>query len=115
MKFRTDLRSLERKTRVYFYRSRGPGGQRKNKKETAVRLYHEPSGVTVTASELRYQSKNKERAFKRLQAKLNELNRKKRPRIPTRLPRALKEKILKAKKLRSAQKKLRKSVEIPSE
>ena len=115
MRFHTDLRSLKRETRVYFYRGRGPGGQRKDKKETAVRLRHLPSGVTVTATELRYQARNKELAFERLQKRLTELNKRKKPRIPTKLPRAKKEKILKEKKRRAEKKKLRRKVELPLE
>ena len=114
-KFHTDLRSLRRETRVYFYRGRGPGGQRRDKKETAVRLRHLPSGVTVTATKLRYQARNKELAFERLQKRLIKLNKGKKPRLPTKMPRALKEKILEEKKLLSKKKRLRKKVGVPLE
>jgi len=114
-KFHTDLRSLKRETKVYLYRGRGPGGQRRNKKETCVRLHHIPSGVTVTATEHRYQARNKELAFERLKKRLTALNKKKKPRIPTRISRAKKEKILKEKKRLSEKKRLRKKVEIPLE
>ncbi len=73
-RYATDLKTLDREVRIEYYRSRGPGGQRKNKKETAVRLKHLPSGVTVTATESRYQAVNKRRAFQRLQEKLKQLN-----------------------------------------
>ena len=114
-KFHTDLRSLKRETKVYLYCGRGPGGQRRNKKETCVRLHHMPSGVTVTATEHRYQARNKELAFERLQKRLTELNKRKKPRIPTRISRAKKEKILKEKKLLSEKKRLRRKVEISLE
>jgi protein subunit release factor B len=81
--YATDLRILCGQVRAEYYRSKGPGGQRKNKKETAVRLKHLPSGVTVTAAESRYQAVNKRRAFQRLQEKLNQLNKPARMRIPT--------------------------------
>jgi len=82
-RYATDLRILNGQVRAEYYRSRGPGGQRKNKKETAVRLKHLPSGITVTASESRYQAVNKRRAFQRLQEKLEQLNKPVRMRLPT--------------------------------
>jgi protein subunit release factor A len=82
----TDLQTLYGEVRVEYYRSRGPGGQRKNKKETAVRLKHLPSGMTAVAAESRYQAVNKRRAFQRLQQKLTNLNKPTKIRIPTLVP-----------------------------
>ncbi|MBM4445373.1 MAG: peptide chain release factor-like protein, partial [Chloroflexi bacterium] len=62
-----DLERLQREVIVEAYRAPGPGGQRKNRKETAVRLKHIPTGVTVVASERRSQAMNREVAFRRLQ------------------------------------------------
>jgi len=84
--YATDLQTLYGEVRVEYYRSRGPGGQRKNKKETAVRLKHLPSGMTAVAAESRYQAVNKRRAFERLQQKLTELNKTTKMRIPTLVP-----------------------------
>jgi ribosome-associated protein len=84
--YATDLQTLYGEVRVEYYRSRGPGGQRKNKKETAVRLKHLPSGLTVTATESRYQAVNKRRAFQRLQEKLKQLNKPVKMRIPHLVP-----------------------------
>ena len=84
--YATDLQTLYGEVRVEYYRSRGPGGQRKNKKETAVRLKHLPSGMTAVAAESRYQAVNKRRAFQRLQQKLTELNKPTKMRIPTLVP-----------------------------
>ena len=44
--------------RLETMRGRGRGGQRKNKVETAVRMRHEPTGLTVTRSTGRSQSAN---------------------------------------------------------
>jgi len=48
------------------YRASGPGGQKRNKTSSAVRLRHEPSGFVVIAEESRSQHENKARALKRL-------------------------------------------------
>lgn len=53
-----------------FYKSSGKGGQHRNKVETAVRLTHNPTGITVIATEERSQHKNRERAWKRMKARV---------------------------------------------
>jgi hypothetical protein len=51
---------------VDHYRSSGPGGQKRNKTSSAVRLRHRPTGLAVTASEERSQHVNMVRAIRRL-------------------------------------------------
>jgi hypothetical protein len=51
---------------VETYRASGPGGQHRNKTESAVRLTHRPTGVVVTATERRSQHENRHRALARL-------------------------------------------------
>ncbi len=52
------------------YRASGPGGQKRNKTSSAVRLRHPPSGLIVIAEESRSQHENRARAFRRLREAL---------------------------------------------
>jgi len=52
------------------YRASGPGGQKRNKTSSAVRLRHVPSGLIVIAEESRSQHENKAKALRRLRQAL---------------------------------------------
>lgn len=52
------------------YRASGPGGQKRNKTSSAVRLRHLPSGLIVIAEESRSQHENKAKALKRVRRAL---------------------------------------------
>ncbi|MDP6110931.1 MAG: peptide chain release factor-like protein [Planctomycetota bacterium] len=49
-----------------FIRSGGPGGQKRNKTSSAVRLTHVPSGVVAKATESRSREENRTRALRRM-------------------------------------------------
>jgi peptide chain release factor-like protein len=52
------------------YRASGPGGQKRNKTSSAVRIRHHPTGLLIIAEESRSQHENKARALKRLRQAL---------------------------------------------
>ena len=96
--------------RVETFKASGPGGQHRNKRETAVRVRHLPSGITALATEHRSQARNKVLALRRLELKLRALRKKTKRRIPTSIPRSYKVNILAAKRHRGQIKRWRRKV-----
>ena len=102
----TDRRLLA-ECAVETFRASGPGGQNVNRRETAVRLRHLPSGIVVTCQRERSQLRNKQIALEELRRRLEARAKPKRRRIPTKIPRSVKKRNTIAKKKRSLKKLLR--------
>ncbi len=77
IKHSDDIKIKPEEIRVDNYKASGPGGQHVNKRETAVRITHIPTGLTGSSQSGRLQGKNKEKAMKILMAKLYRFNKEK--------------------------------------
>lgn len=109
------ISALKAEVEITAFKSSGPGGQHKNKTESAVRIKHLPTGIIVVATESRSQIKNRELAWQRLIEKLARRRQKRKPRLPTKPTRAAKEKRFEAKKQRSSKKQARQKIRMESE
>ena len=102
-----ELERLARDCDVTPYKSSGPGGQKKNKTESSVRVRHRPTGITRIATESRSQLRNREAALQRVWDELRRRARKPRPRKPTAPTRSAVAARIETKRLKSVKKRMR--------
>ena len=98
------LEELKSQCDVETYRASGPGGQHRNKTESAVRMTHRPSGIVRVATEHRSQLRNRVLALERIWRALEARRRKPKPRVPTRPGKAAEQRRLAEKQMASEKK-----------
>jgi protein subunit release factor A len=103
------LERLARECEITPFKSSGPGGQKKNKTESSVRVKHLPSGITRIGTESRSQLRNRETALERVWLELRRRAHRPKPRIATRPSAASEARRIVAKRRASEKKRTRRA------
>lgn len=101
------LERLARECEITPFKSSGPGGQKKNKTESSVRVKHLPTGITRIATESRSQHRNRESALLRVWLELKRRAHRPKPRVRTKPSAAATERRIAAKRRASKKKQAR--------
>lgn len=91
------------------FRASGKGGQHVNTTDSAVRLHHRPTGITVTSPESRSQWQNRAICLRKIRERVAAMNVVRKVRKPTKKTWASKRNTLAEKKRHSEKKKIRSS------
>ena len=102
---------IMRDSEVQVFRATGPGGQGVNTTDSAVRMRHVPTGITVVSRERRSQLQNRERCAEKIIETCRRRARPPRPRKKTRVPAGQRRRRLEDKRARGKLKQTRRRVE----
>lgn len=89
------------------FHASGPGGQGVNTSDSAVRMRHVPTGITVTSREQRSQLQNRQECLRKIRERLRQRSMRPKPRKPTKPSGAARQRRLDAKHRRADVKNLR--------
>lgn len=109
MPLASHLKKLLEECDVETFRGPGPGGQHRNKTESAVRMTHRPSGIVRIARDDRSQLRNRQIALERIWLALEARRRRPKPRVPTRPTKTSQEQRLAGKQRHAAAKRSRRA------